>query len=178
MTQSDLGMYLVDSSTLAFSTGGVNRLSVSNSEVSTSVPIRAPIGTTTLPGLAFNNATNVGFSVGGSALNFVYGGTTRASVSTSGMTVGSTLGSIFSIIRHGASVMSAVMAPGTGTNIFNVSIGVTMPNTFYRVLLTTVPTNGSVSAHAWGFTTTTFNVGFQNVGSANSDAYVFWFIIV
>jgi hypothetical protein len=129
MTQSDMGMYLVNSSTLGLSTAGVNRVSVSNSEVSTSVPIRAPIGTTAAPGFAFNNATNVGFSVGGSALNFVYGGTTRASVSPNGFRIG-TNGTPIPEIRIG---LSSEIVSSANSGQITITLSPALADTNYLV---------------------------------------------
>ncbi len=79
----DTGLFRPGSNALGIAAGGVLRLTVSALALTSTVPLRAPLGTAAAPGIAFEADPNTGIrSDGADVLHFVTGGATRGFFST------------------------------------------------------------------------------------------------
>lgn len=82
-SDNDTGMYLSSTNTLAFSTGGVQRVTIGTNLVVNDGAIRAQDGTEALPGISFTSDGDTGIWRGAANnLDFVTGGVRRISVGT------------------------------------------------------------------------------------------------
>ncbi|ODM43431.1 pyocin knob domain-containing protein [Cereibacter johrii] len=79
----DTGIFRPGSNALGVTAGGVLRLTVSALALTSTVPLRAPLGTAAAPGISFEADPNTGIrSDGADVLHFVTGGATRGFFST------------------------------------------------------------------------------------------------
>ncbi|RAZ84449.1 pyocin knob domain-containing protein [Cereibacter johrii] len=80
----DTGLFRPGSNALGIAAGGVLRLTVSALALTSTVPLRAPLGTAAVPGISFETDPNTGIrSDGADVLHFITGGATRGFFSTS-----------------------------------------------------------------------------------------------
>lgn len=84
----DTGFYLESDGVLATATAGVKRMSISSTAATTTVPLRGSAGTAAAPSYSFSGDTNTGmFSDAADTVKFSTGGTERASISTTALTL-------------------------------------------------------------------------------------------
>ncbi|WP_232017707.1 pyocin knob domain-containing protein [Cereibacter sphaeroides] len=80
----DTGLFRSGSNTVGVTAGGILRLTVSALALTSTVPLRAPLGTAAAPGISFETDPNTGIrSDGADVLHFITGGATRGFFSTS-----------------------------------------------------------------------------------------------
>ncbi len=79
----DTGLFRPGSNALGIAAGGILRLTVSALALTSTVPLRAPLGTAAAPGISFETDPNTGIrSDGADVLHFITGGATRGFFST------------------------------------------------------------------------------------------------
>ena len=84
---SDNGMFLSAANVLGFSAAGTERVTISASAVTSTVPIVAPVGTVGAPGLTLGNDPTSGFysaAVDARAINYTYSSTAKWKVDGAG----------------------------------------------------------------------------------------------
>lgn len=109
-TDPDTGSYLSNPNEVSIATQGVQRLKVSTTAATATVPILIPDGDATNPGIAFSSATNTGLYTSSSQLRIDVAGTARASVSTTAVTVASGVKLI-------ASTAGTIITKAVGTTV-------------------------------------------------------------
>ena len=77
----DTGIYSVGNNNISISTGGSNRLNISNDKVNISNKLNLPAGSVGLPSLSFNDEDTGIYSVGNNNLSISTGGVNRMSIS-------------------------------------------------------------------------------------------------
>lgn len=86
-SDTNTGMFSDVADTVKFSTGGTERLSISTTAVTSTLPMYMNAGTAAAPSHTFSGDTNTGmFSDVADTLKFTAGGTERASISTTAVT--------------------------------------------------------------------------------------------
>jgi len=93
------GMYSAGADNISISTGGTSRLSINNSNITSTVPIYCASGTGSAPGLSFSGSTNTGlWSVASDELDITVNGTNIIAVHEAG---NSTAREIFEVYSTG-----------------------------------------------------------------------------
>ena len=94
---TNTGIYNSAADTLDFTTGGSNRLSISTTNVTSTIPFLGSDGSASAPSLSFSADTNTGFyRSGADTLNITTAGTNRLSIDSTGtVSVIATNGSIY-----------------------------------------------------------------------------------
>lgn len=91
-SDTNSGMYLASADNLSLTTGGVARLNITNSTITSTEPILVPIGTVGAPGLAFSGDSNTGiFSIAADVIGIVANGTESLRITDSVVRTFSTL---------------------------------------------------------------------------------------
>ena len=89
---TDMGMYIVNKSILGFSTGGVQRMTIGNTQIRPSVPIRGGDGSAPEPAYSFIDDTEMGmYRVSLNRLGFSTGGVQRMIIENSGVSIPSSI---------------------------------------------------------------------------------------
>ena len=87
MSDPNTGMFSSSADSIGLTTGGVNRMSIGNSTISTSNTILTDNGTPSLPSYSFNNSVSTGmFSSSADTIGLATAGVNRLSINTAGIT--------------------------------------------------------------------------------------------
>jgi hypothetical protein len=106
----DTGLYRVGADQIGMAAGGVQRVALSTTALTSSLPVLAPAGTAAAPSFAFSNNSNMGlFRVANNVLGFSTNGAVRARIDGSGrLVVGSNealdVSGVATLQNHGSSV--------------------------------------------------------------------------
>lgn len=107
----DTGMYLGGADTLAFSTGGVSRLTLTTGLLTSDVFLRAPAGSIGTPTYGFSADTNTGmYSAGTDIIGFTTNGTERVRISTTALAA-----SVGIITANSSTAYTTMTATNTGS---------------------------------------------------------------
>ena len=87
MSDTNTGIYNQSADTIGLTTGGVNRMSIGNSTISTTNTILTDNGTVSAPSYSFNNSVSTGmFSSSADTIGLATAGVNRLSISNTGIT--------------------------------------------------------------------------------------------
>lgn len=177
---STTGLYESGLNEIGISTSGVNRLAISSTALTATVAILSSSGTAAAPGVSFSADTNTGiYRIGADSLGLSAGGTLRATIDTTGLTVANTTfvadGSIGSpgltftsdtntgFYRLGADSFSATCGGVQRLNI--AAAGVTSIGDLYSNTAV-YSAAGTNTVPSYSFTGDP-NTGFYNIGADN-----------
>lgn len=167
----DTGIGQGSPNTINLVTSGFTRLFISDTYISPNVPITVPVGSAAAPSYTFSPNTNTGLFWGGSdTIGFTTGGTSRLSISTTGLT--STLqiigpnGSAVSPGFRCTSEATGFSVPSAGTLAFSVA-GSSQVNINSARVATGIPiytADGTAAAPSYTFSADT-NTGIYRVSN-------------
>jgi hypothetical protein len=121
-SDSNTGMYSTGSDVLGFSTNGTERLSISTTATTSTLPILNSAGSVSAPSISFSGDTNTGiYNSGADTLDIATNGTNRLSIGTS--TITSTLSLITPRIYSGVITMTVTNLATTTINSIIQSVG-------------------------------------------------------
>jgi hypothetical protein len=112
---SNTGLYNVGADTLGVATGGTNRLTLSTSSFTSTVPTLAPSGSAAAPSYSFSGDTNAGiYSVGADQIGIATNGALRMTVDSSGnLGIGKTPASRLDVNGSYQGVMTSITSNTT-----------------------------------------------------------------
>ncbi len=172
----DTGIYNPSANTMAFVLGGTDRLSISTTALTSSLPIIIPVGAVGAPGLTFNSDTDTGiYSSAADNLDIATLGTQRANINGTALTT---------TVPHrvpigNAAAPSYTFATDTNTGLYSsgadtldfATNGLNRLSLSTAALTSTLPILmplGSVGAPSYSFTTDT-NTGIYSSGVDTLD---------